>query len=598
MAEDTTISRLAQWKGQSENLRSMHEHRWATNMKLMMGVWDDEELAKSKVRQRSKIYFRKIWSTVWRITASLYNAFLRDPDNFKIDGRGPEDVLPARVLQRMVEYRKDKMMRKDSLFIKFIWAFQDILSLGWCCGKLTWEYNPKTKKDGPRFVLYPPEQVYPDLTADTEEDMRYIIFENFMSKEDMEDLGYENIKDAHAVAIPHNQVRGVRFSNSQDPLQNPSQNEYPRAGKYYDGKGDGKDVGTRYKVYEVFWREGGKIRFCVTDMDKVFFRKPQDSPYGDCYPSVMGSCLLTPHKLMGEGFPEPLEGPQKSYNHTLNMRKDNVTMSLAKMKIVNRFGNVDLQSLTNMRPGGIVLADDADMVRELETRDVTQSAYIEASADDMMMQDMSGVTPTLQGMGTSDKATVAQINQSEGNAKIDLYLAIIGETFVRSFYSKLAYAIQRFETDENVFRVGNEGLRREMGIAGQYVGDVYDLDFDADIVLNVGAGTVGRDLQIRQDMLAMDRAIMANQSQLGMVQAGIMPIEQAKLFNVAAFMEDLLPKIGRRDIERYFIQAKPPVPQGEGGGPAGPRGLLEPQIGDNEVGAVANELQAGGLGGI
>lgn len=579
------VQQICKWHAEAAQLRMQYDQRWAKNLKLVKGIFDEEETSKSRVRNRSKLFFRKTWATVWRITASLYTAFLRDPDTFRIDGRGSEDVDKAFVLQKMVEYRRDDMFRRKSQFLKFIWAFLDILMIGIAVGKWRWIYNPNTGKDEPDFVLYAPEQVYMDLSAETKEDMRYVIFENYMTKDEMVELGYGNLEEVKFETPSSNPLRNARYRNQTDPLQNPKKDEYPSPGSYEDGRTD-SFKGGRGKVWEVFYMKDGEIKFCVAAPSAKKLLKPVvSSPYGERYPLTFGTCLTEPHKLIGEGWPEILEGPQESYNSNLNMRKDNVALSLNKMSVVSRFANVDLQSLTNSRPGGIVLTDDVGAVVPINHGDVTQSSYNEAAADDMMMQEMSGVTPSKQGMGSESKATVAQINYSEGNAKIDLFMAIIGETFMKDWYDMLTYLIQRFETNEKVFRVANSALQKDAMLQKRDISGVVNIvdDFSADCILNVGAGTVGRQMEIQQTLLAMDRAVMANQSMLGIMQTGIIDPTGIRFFDATKFMEKLLPKLGYKNSESYFMtvigMGGMQLPAGAGGMPANVQGAMQPQIG-------------------
>ena len=587
-----------QWYNESENLRSSYDDRWAKNMKLIKGEFPEDEATRSKVRKRSKVFFRKIWATNWRLVAAFRSAFLGDRDIFKIEGRDTiTDPYKAKILHYMTEYRKDVMLRTQSLFVKFIWIFRNIVDLGWAVGKMRWNYNPDLGIDEPEFTVYPNEQVFPDLTADTKENMKYIIFENFLSKSEMEELNYENIDKAEAVSLPSNIVRQTRFSGERDPLQNPGENEYPSAGKY-TGQDTKESHLKRYRAWEIFYKKDGKWMFAVTNQDKCILQKSKESPFGKRLPVVMGLCLTEAHKLIGEGFPQPLEGPQESYNANLNQRKDNIALALNKGSIVSRYGNVDLKSLVNSRPGGITLADDINAVKEREIGDVTQSSYMEAAADDSNMEEMSGVTPGVQGMGKESKATVAQINFAQSSAKIDLYISIVAETFVRDFFSLLAYMIQLFETDEKVFRIANEALRKD----SPDVKEIYDLDFEADCIVNVGLGTVGRDMEIKTTLLCMDRAIMANQAMVGLAQTGMVPREGIRLFNLTAFMEELLPMIGKKEIEKYFFMAPPPQPQAQwpgGGGQGGAAiaGRSAAQLGQAGM-APENQAQVGGLGGI
>lgn len=592
--KDPILMKISAWKQESENLRSSYDTRWTKNQQLFKGKFSDDEVAMSKVRNRSKIFFRKIWATNWRMVASFYNAFLKDPDTFKIEGRGPEDVHKARVLQKVVEYRRDRMMRRDDLFLKFIWAFFDIVNNGWSVGKLRWDYDEDAGKDEPRFMLYPNEQVYPDLTAETKQGMRYITFVSYLTKDDLEDMNYDNIEDAEPTGVPSNPLRQVRHEQAGDPMQNPGNTEYPTPGKYEEGRGDGTN-NQRYEVWETFYRVKGEVKYCVTNAGKEYFKKPEKSKYGNHYENIiMGSCLTEAHKLIGEGFNEALEGPQESINATLNMRKDNVALTLAPHTLVNIGAKVDLQSLVQRRPGGITLTSDMNAVKVHEMPDVTHTAYLEASADEQMMSEMSGITPGKQGLETASKATVAQINYSEANIKIDLFISIVGETFVKEFFAGLAQMVQQFETDETVLRIANDTVRAEE--EAPYLDDVYDFDFEADCIMSIGVGTVGRDVEIRQTMLAMDRAIMSNQSIIQLLSTGAVVDKGLKLFDTTRFMEKILPKLGHKNIQEYIIDVKPPPQQQqEGGGAPGMAGQT-PAAG--ELLNMQNDLQAGGLGGL
>ncbi len=554
------LDQITKYKSNSEQLISSYQDQWSRNHKLVKGLYPDDEITRSKVRKRSKIFFRKIWATRWRLLASFYNAFLRDPDNFKIEGRDTGlDPRKAAVLQKMVEYRRDIMMRTQSLFMKFIWGWMNILDMGWGVGKFRWVYDEEKGKDYPEYILYPNEQVYPDLKSDTKEGMRFIIFENFLSRDELEERNYKNIDKAQPETVPTNIVRQTRMRNHPDPLQNPKDTEYPTPGKYLGTDEKQSAGGEIYRVWECFYKEDDVWMFCVTNASYCILEEAGESVYGDRLPCNMGTCLAEANKLLGEGLPEPLEGPQESLNAGLNQRKDNVAIILNNETIVSRFGNVDLQSLVNSRPGGVTLADDPSAVVERFKPDVTRAAYMEAASDEAMMNEMSGITPGKMGMETAEKATVAQINYSESNAKIDLYIAIIAETFMKDFYSTLAYMIQRFETDETVFRIANESL--------EGFPPVYNLGFEADCMVQTGMGSVGRELEINQTMLAWDRAIMSNQGAVGLLQTGLVPPgTPMKMIDTTQFMVDLMPKLGKKDFERYFIEFQVPGQGGEQGG--------------------------------
>ena len=124
----------------------------------------------------------------------------------------------------------------------------------------------------------------------------------------------------------------------------------------------------------------------------------------------------------------------------------------------------------------------------------------------------------------------------------------------------LAYMIQKFETDETVFNVANEKLiKEEPGM-----NEIYDIDdFQEQFTIQVGATTINKQLEIQQAMMAMDRATMSNQVTAALIQTGAMPPQKATVFDVAKFMNDLLPKIGFKNVSDYLVTLKQPVlPQG------------------------------------
>lgn len=603
MPDEDILQYVGEIQREATNLRSSYENRWQRNIKLLKGVPLEDKTSRSDIRNRNKLYFRKIWAIRWRLAASVYSAYLRDPDQFKIEGRDTDlDPQKAKALQFMTQYRIDKMNRESYLFLKHIWSIMNAIDMGICTAQFSWEYNPELGKDGPVYTVYPVEQVYLDLAAETPDQMRWVIFEDFMSKAQMEEMGYDNIDEAQAEGIPSNSVRASRMSGTVDPIQNPGPKEYPASGRYIDGENDvvGSNV---YRVWKCFYKQGGKIKFCVTNKDKVILKAAVDSPYGKMFPLVYGTCLTEPHKMIGEGMPEPLEAFQESYNFTLNQRKDNIALLLSRPTVVSRYGNVDLNALAHRVTGKAILADDTNAIKEMEVGDFTGSAYRDAASDINSMQDISGITSSVEGQGDSGTATGDQINLSQGNAKIELYLAILGQTYFKSFYSLLAYYIQRFETDDVAFRVANTKLNQE-GLPGV---DKVD-DFDADVVVNVGMAYVGREQTIRQTLLVMDRAAVFNASQIQLMQSGAQPPEGGfKLVDSTAFVEDMLPLLGKKDFKRYFVSMQPPpspmagmaAALGGGGEQAEAQaGQGAPQIGGRAVDVPQNDMQAGSMGGF
>lgn len=594
---DGVLDFLQKAKMESEEHLTEYHQRWAKNIRLVKGVFSEEETTKSKVRGRSKLFFRKTWSNNIRILASFYQAFLKDPDNFKILGRLGEDEAEAAVLQILTEYRRDNMLRHQGLFRKLLTGFIDILECGIAPALLTWK--KKDGYDGPCFRPYAPEQVYPDMTAETPDEMAHVLIEDFLTLEQMKQDKFENIDQVQPVSTPYNIVRSSRYLNQRDPIAGNGDKEYPSPGKIGENA-PSFNTGKKYRVFHAFYRKGGDVYYCVVSGDfKVHHKKPKANLYGKRIPVILGICLPLAHKLFGEGFPEPQEGAQESYNDTINRRKDNVALFMNRGTVVSRFGNVDLQSLVNSRPGGVTLADNVEAVKERQMGDITQSAYIEAANEDAMMQELSGVTDIKLGQAKNEKATTASINQAEAGAKIDLFIAIVAETYIREFFSLLAYLEQRFESDRDILRIANQTLRKKAPALSRPYDIVEVDDFEADCIVDVGPGTVGRELEIRQTFIAMDRGIMANQGTLAILKTGVVPPDGLEIINITQFWADYMGKIGHKNTDKYKIRLPPPPPPQQEPNPlSGADSLVGGGMPSRDVLGGINDLQAGGLGGL
>lgn len=587
------IDKLLSYWGDARSYReSSIIPRAARNLRLMKGIPVEEENTRSRVTNKNKLYFRKIWSASVRLLASLFQAYLQDKNKFKISGRDDKaDYQKAKVLEIMTRYRLEWMFRRRNLFVKLLWAFFNCISPGFAVVKHIWKYNEEQNIDEPDFVVYPLEQVvldWPELTSGDPNNMRFAMFENWYTRDMMEDLGYENLDKINEEQKPQNELEQTRYTDSQNPYSgssDPTGYSNGAAGNAYPERGSEPQQRNpylrRYLALEMYYREKGVLYHCVINPDtKLVLSKAIVNPSGRDYPISIGHMLIDPHKPVPEGLPEVLEGPQESLNLTINLRKDNVMLSMNGGFIYSRFANVDKQSLQNVRPGFTVAADNVEGVSPIRVPDVTQTAYVEAAQYINMIDEMSAVNPTKQGMSDASKATVAQINLTEANAKHDLFVAVVGQTLFHQFVYNLAKQISMFETDERIFRVANEALRKETNDPRQ--NDIFDLEFDFDVEVNAGLSEVGRGIKAQQISSAIQTAQMSNNSTIMALKSGIQ-IENPKIFDLGTMQAELLPELGMPSIQKYLVPvAPPPTP------PAQP-GQEEAQVAEGQNAPQPNE---------
>lgn len=546
------------------------EPRAARAMKLMKGIALEDGNTKSKVTGRTKIYFRKVWSSAWRLLAAFHQAFLQDKSKFKIWGRDDEnDYIKAKALEFLTKYHLDRLMRRSSAFKKLVWAFMNCIAPGLAVVKLRWNFNEELNIDEPDFAVYPLEQVALDWEAENVEEMRYACFENYLSKGAFDEMDYENADKAKPVNIPASQLRAVRYINAQDPSRSTggggtastysngaAGNNYPEPGSESAGV---SPVLSRYLALECFYKKLGKIYFCVIDPNaKVYLQKPQPSPYGKIYPIAVGSMLLEAHKLVPESLPEVLEGPQESLNFNLNIRKDATLLAMSPGFIYGRFGGVDKQAMSHLFPGFSIAANDVTQVAPIKMADVGQNAYIEAGQDVAMIEEESAVSSSTLGLSNTGKTGEAQINLSQGSAKLDLYTAIVGQTLFHQFIYILAYMIQKFETKESLFKSINSQLRQEK-LLTQHHEDVYDIEFDLELDIDVGLSEASRMVQSQRYAAVIDRMLQMNNSTFMALKSGI-KIANPKIYDVAQVGADLFPQLGIPNTAQYLVPVEPPPP--------------------------------------
>lgn len=577
---DIDLNDLLSKLNRSIGIRDILQQRWTRNQKILKGIPVEDEKEYNTTTKRRKLRFRKVWAAAVRLLASLYQAYLKDKQKFKITGVDEvEDYLKARVLEKMVQYRLNWGFRRRNWFTKFLWAFMEAISPGFSVVKFCWKFNDDLNIDEPDFVNYPLEQVALDWSAGTPFEMRYAFLENYLGEDQMEEMGYENIDDAIMVSMPQSDLRATRFYNGVDPMTStlPVNSDYNNGsvGDHYPKPGSSRGdteppeyLDKKYRCVEAFCRKNGKVYFGVFNPEgKVWLKKAEVSAYGDIMPIATGSLLLEAHKLVPESLVEPLEGPQEDLNMNINLRKANQYLAMQGGFIYGKYDGVDLQALSNLRPGFRVGANNVNAVAPIKIPDVTQSSYAEAGIDENMIDEMSGVNPTKQGNQDTTKTGVAEINLQESNAKESLYVAIVGETLFRQMMYLLAYGIQLFETDEKIFRVTNEQLRREGVIpAGQ--SDIYALEFDMDVDIEVGISEASRAVELQRAFLAVQNMTQANQATAGALASGIQ-MPNAAWFDPTPIFEFILKKLDMgQHMKNIKIPMAPPKPEEPAGGEA------------------------------
>jgi len=76
----------------------------------------------------------------------------------------------------------------------------------------------------------------------------------------------------------------------------------------------------------------------------------------------------------------------------------------------------------------------------------------------------------------------------------------------------------------------------------------------------------------------MDRANMSNQAMIGLLQSGAVTAQQVRLIDTTKFFEEILPKLGHKNVQDFFFEVAPP-PQPQGGQNPALAGAGQPNVG-------------------
>ena len=210
-------------------------------------------------------------------------------------------------------------------------------------------------------------------------------------------------------------------------------------------------------------------------------------------PYVLGVCSIEPHRVIPASRVELIEDLQASGNDISNQRRDNVRLVLDKRYIVDRNSTTDLPALERSVPGGVVLTNDVESVKPLETIDVTSSAYEEQNRVNADIDDLSG-TFTGGSVATNRQMneTVGGLNllASSANATTEYILRTFVETWVEPVVRQLISLEQSNEAEE---------------VRKMFIPEGYQMTGEkVDITVNVGFGSTDPQKRLLRIVVAIN----------------------------------------------------------------------------------------------
>lgn len=529
--EDSTTFMESSLKTQWERNERAFQNRHPNNSKYLS---DD-------YRHRSKLFRPKTRSMVRAGEAGVAQAFFKNEEVMSVKPIDPRDKMQAAASEfwkGILQYRLTTPTKRIGIpwFMTLVGAYQDAQKYGVVVSKQWWEYREREVTmrvpsadglgeedvdgveiifDRPRMSLIPAENLRIDRGAAWDDPINsspYCIVLHPMYIDDVEQrMETDDPKTGQPIwkKIGRAALKSAATRHLWDST---------RAARESD-RDDSKESEIAVDEYQMVWVHENFVRW--RGEEYVYYTAgihhllsdplPLDEVYPFCRggerPVVMGYALLETHKTYPIGKPQLIQGLQQEANEIANLRIDNVKLAINKRFFVKRGAQVDLRSIVRGSASSITLVQDTEKdVREMETRDVTQSSYAEQTRIDLDIDDVAGnFSPgSIQG-NRSLNETVGGMQLMAGAATQvnDLDMRVFTETWAEPALRQLLNMEQYFETDTVIMAIAGQQAQL---IPKYGISEITDDFLEQELMLkiNVGIGAADPDRQLQKLSVGAD----------------------------------------------------------------------------------------------
>jgi len=540
-------------------------------------------------KARSKLFRPKTRATIRQGEAQAAASFFSNEDAITVRPSNDSDHIQrvsADINKELLQYRLTVPNQRAGIpwFMTVVGAYQDARKYGVVISKQWWEYEERIEiidvpavdqvtgepvvgddglpvmesvedvvvlRDRPRIDVLPPENVRIDRGADWRDPINtspfVIILTPMYIHEVEERMDEANAKNGQPVwkKLGRAELKAASSRHLWDSTR--SHREGHRE--------DSKESEIPVEEFSIVWVHENIIRWKGRDWvyytagvaDLLSDPVPLEEIYRHCKdgdrPVVMGYSMLETNKTYPGGVPQLTEGLQAEANDVVNLRLDNVKLALGKRYLVKRGKQVDLRSILRNTPGSATLVSDTDSdVKVLETRDVTQSSYMEqdrinADFDDVVGSFSTGTVQTNRRMNE----TVGGMEMLSGSANLvgELDLRVFTETWVEPVLRQILRLEQTYETDEKLVALAGEKAQVYQKFGVDRITDKI-LDQDLTIRVNVGIG-------------ATDPMQRLNKFRIAAESVGAIFGDSLNVFlNIEEVIKEIFGPLGYRDGKRFF----------------------------------------------
>lgn len=436
--------------------------QWERNVSNLMGRHPrGSKYHTNAYKQRSRLFRPKTRAAERKFEAAISVAFFSSEDVATVKPENDDDevqVASATINHYLVNYHLTKNV---PWFKVVLGAAQDAWTYGVVWSEQSWKY--KTRKDGtiekdhPQVRIIPVENMRVDPACDW--------LDPVGSSPYLIEIIPMYITDVIDRMTKVNQRTGepewkfVSEAELQASRRIEHEDDPTRMAREGRNQRDRMDNQHQVTAYDIVWvhknivnvRGQDYFYYTVGTTNMLTDPVPLETIHPDGRPYALGNVVIDAHRINPSSVANLSQDLQSQANSIVNQRLDNVELAMNARYLVDRSSQTDRASLSRSVPGGAVLTDDMDGVKELKSSDVTRSSYEEQDRLNVDFDDIAG------NFSTSSVASNRKLNETVGGMNLmsqgsdsltEFQIRVFTETWYEVVVRQIIRLIQRYETDE------------------------------------------------------------------------------------------------------------------------------------------------------
>lgn len=260
----------------------------------------------------------------------------------------------------------------------------------------------------------------------------------------------------------------------------------------------------------------------------------------DPIPFVDLCAMIVPHRWEGRSILDEVEDIQRIKTVLMRQTLDNLYLTNNPQRVVQENGVVNMDELLNPQIGGVIIEKMPGAIRTEAVDFVAAQSFQMVSYLDEVSERRTGVSRTAMALDPdalqNQTAAGAAIAQSAAYAKIELYARNIAMG-LRTLFRNMLRLLVTHQDKAKTIRLRGDWIEMDPR--------AWNAEMDATVNVGLGSGSRDRDIAILQQIMAMQREIVAVAGPFNPI-CGI-----DRVVNTARKMVEIS---GARNVDSFFAE--------------------------------------------